>query len=247
VKKAIWIAALLIIFSVLLPTALAAREDVYQITSIPYSISTSVRVTNYDDYYFTSPGDGSLTITLTPSSSSDDPDLRVYLVVNGNLQYVASSVRGAGSVDSVTITVQAGNTYLIRITGFSGSGGVANYRLSVTGQITVQPTPTPTPTTGQAPEQMPPPPPGIPEWIWNGFVYPMFVRPFQQAISAFWNGVIGTINTIAEGVQNVFGAMFDPIVNALQALGQGIVDVFRSIAEAISNAVRSVLFGGGGG
>lgn len=239
--------------------------------SIPYYTSGSVPDGGSIYYRFTASNSGTIRATLTPGDSNEDPDLYAYRVTSTGYSQITSSAHVRGETDEVTFSVSAGQTYAVRVYGFDGGeDNVVTFSLRIEWASITQPTPTPvytrtptpttatptpTPTTGGAPsETCGEPPSGVPEWAWR-IVCPVMIQPVQRAIGGFWDGVLGIINTITDGIKNALSKVFSPIVQGLEKIGNTIVNIIKSVMDAIKGAIETVLFGkpssasliGGGG
>lgn len=123
----------------------------YNISSTPYtSPDTSVAEGYYDAYTISLSSGQTITITLTPGGSQEDPDLYLFIPGDGS----QASIHGAGQTDSITYTAQTSGTYEIDVYGYDGgSDSTVSYTLevSVSGGVTTTPTPTPTPSVNYDP------------------------------------------------------------------------------------------------
>lgn len=103
-----------------------------QAVSAGVTINGTMASSSDNDYFrLTVPGRGSFTARLAPNGTSDY-DLYVY---NASGSQVASSVKGTGQVDSVTLTNSSTGsaTYYVRVRFYSGGTGTTggSYTLSV--------------------------------------------------------------------------------------------------------------------
>jgi hypothetical protein len=88
----------------------------------------SVHVANNDDYYkFVPAVSGTLTASISLNGSVSDLDLYLY---NAS-QTLLTSAETVASVEQVSATVTAGQTYYLRVNGYQGSTGAYDFTLDV--------------------------------------------------------------------------------------------------------------------
>lgn len=107
------------------------NDSFAQASTVSCNTTTQAKIctaTDIDYYRFTPSGSGSSTITLTPPP---DKDYDLFIYTSGQ-QQICSSTAGTGSPDSCTVPVSSGQTYYVKVIGFSAAfSTTSNYSLSV--------------------------------------------------------------------------------------------------------------------